>query len=261
MLKGKNIADVVAVCIDDKQKVTLASCIRRDGTVGKGRARCMEGDTYRPEVGAIIALCKAMGVKPAKACFDVMDVLAKREAGKLEKAKVKETQARVLAQTKVTLGVGPKATIKHGKVKVTKSIDPEDLKGMPVGSVKRGKCRLSSEFVGIPGDYGVMGKPTKFYDRNGERLYVGDLVTVDVLNGDVRTGQKWKAAPGVNFVVDEQSDDPVTKGAYIWGLCKGCDPKTGKIDKRFKVKKVKDWRQVEIGEANNGVKVVWEDEV
>ena len=248
MLKGKDLVDVAVVCVDDKQKVTLASCFYRDGTVRRGKAKCVEGDTFRPEIGAIIALCKAMGVKPAKACFETMNTCAKSEAKRLEKAKVKETQARALAQTKVS-------KVKVGKVKV----DPEDLKGMTVGQVKRGRCRLSS--ADTLEDYGVMGKPTKFYDRNGERLFVGDLVTVDVLNGDVRTGQKWVAVPGLNFVVDEQSNDPITRGAYIWGMCNGCDPKTGKIDKRFKVKKVKDWKQVEIGEANYGVKVVWEDEV
>lgn len=262
-MKGENIIKTLVVCVDGKDGRTVASCLGSDGEVVRGKARCVEGDEFKVEIGAIIALCKALGVSPAKACFDVMNVYAKDSAAAVERAKAKETETHVKnvkAKAKV------KAKVKVSNVKVTAN----DLKGVPVGKVKRGHCVLKP--VGIfkvkgvednTVDYGVMGTPTVFTDKDGRALFVGDLVTVDVIEGDVRTGRHWRALPGLAFVVDERSDNPVSKGKYIMGMMSACNDKTGKIDKRFRVKKVKNWTEVEIGEINsNGqLRPEWEDEV
>ena len=251
-MKGENIIKTLVVCVDGKDGRTVASCLGSDGEVVRGKARCAEGDEFKVEIGAIIALCKALGVSPVKACFDVMNVYAKDSAAAVERAKAKETESHVK-------NVKAKAKVKVSKVKVA------DLQGVPVGKVKRGHCVLKP--VGIfednTVDYGVMGTPTKFYDMNGKELWVGDLVTVDVREGDERTGKHWKAVPGLTFVVDERSDNPVSKGKYIMGMMSACNDKTGKIDKRFRVRKVKNWTEVEIGEINsNGqLRPEWEDEV
>ena len=256
-MKGENIIKTVVVCVDGKEGRTVASCLGSDGEVMRGRARCMEGDEFKVEIGAIIALCKALGVSPVKACYDVMDVYAKDGAREMEKVKVKETVARARARCKVVKS-------KSGeKNKTMLPVDPEDLKGMQVGRIKRGHALLVPTNKRIEYDYGVMGTPTKFFDKDGKALYVGDLVTVEARQGDVRTGRHWKAVPGLTFVVDERSDDPVSKGQYIMGMMSACNDKTGKIDKRFRVRKAKSWKEVEIGEVNSVgmVKVVWEDEV
>lgn len=261
-MKGKNIIKTVVVCVDAAEGRTIASCLGSDGEVVRGKARCMEGDEFKPEIGAIIALCKALGVAPVKACYDVMDVYAKDSADKVEKAKVKEAQARAKVTARVSKPVKAKAKHKY------EMIDAGDLKGIVCGKVKRGHCVLKAAGLLAPTDkstkdYGVMGTYTRFYDTNGKPLFVGDLVTVDVLQGDVRTGRHWVSTPGLTFVVDERSDNPVSKGKYIMGLMSGCNDRTGKIDRKFRIRKVKDWKEVEIGEVNsNGqIQVVWEDEV
>ena len=257
-MKAENIIKTVVVCVDGKDGRTVASCLNSEGEVVRGKARCVGGDEFKPEIGAIIALCKAMGVAPAKACFDVMNVYAKESAAEMEKARTKEAEVKV-RKVKVEAA---KPSWNRDKQKIA-----DDLKGIPVGLVKRGHCALKPTGVlanepGVTG-YGRMGTPTNFYDRNGKQLYVGDLVAVEVLDGNVRTGRHWKAITGLTFVVDEQSNDPLSKGQYIMGLMSGCNPKTGKIDGRFRVKKAKSWVEVEVGETNsNGqVTVVWEDEV
>ena len=239
-MKAEKMKTVV-VCVDPKAGVTMASSLDEKGEVVKGKARCVGGDEFRPEIGAIIALCKAMGVQPVKACYDVLNVYAKDSAKQVLKAEVKEHK-------------------KEAKVR------RKTMKGTCVGMLRKGRGVLKA--VGLlAGDkaehYGVMGELTNFYDKNGKRLHVGDLVTVEVLEGDVRTGRKWKSVPGLTFVVDEHSDDPVSKGAYIMGMMKGCDPKTGKIDKRFRIKLAKTWQEVEIGEVHSSDQIMatweWED--
>ena len=251
-MKGENIIKTLVVCVDGKDGRTVASCLGSDGEVVRGKARCVEGDEFKVEIGAIIALCKALGVNPAKACFDVMNVYAKDSAAAVERAKVKETETHVK-------NVKAKVKVKKSRV--------DNLQGVLVGKVKRGHCVLKP--VGLfatasnGDDYGVMGTPTLFTDKDGKALSVGDLVTVDVIEGDVRTGRHWKAVTGLTFVVDERSDNPVSKGKYIMGMMSACNDKTGKIDKRFRVRKVKNWTEVEIGEINsNGqLRPEWEDEV
>ena len=164
-MKGKNIIKTVVVCVDAAEGRTIASCLGSDGEVVRGKARCLEGDEFKPEIGAIIALCKALGVAPAKACYDVMDVYAKDSAAKMEKAKVKEAQARA----KVTARVSKPVAKAKAKYKYEK-IDAGDLKGIVCGKVKRGHCVLKAVGLLAPADkstkdYGVMGTWTKFFDR------------------------------------------------------------------------------------------------
>lgn len=234
----------VVVCMDEKEGVTMASRLDENGEVVRGKARCVGGDTFRDEIGAIIALCKALNVQPVKACYDVLQAYAKDSGDKVLKASVREHRAEV----KKTM-----AKKKHRK----------DYKGTPVGMVKTGRCVLkgAGPLANCNYDYGVLGMLTNFYDRNGNQLHVGDLVAVDILEGDVRTGRKWKALPDLTFVVDERSDDPKSKGQYIMGMVSGCNPKTGKIDSRFRVKLVKSWKEVEVGDvaSHDMIKVVWED--
>ena len=234
----------VVVVIGEKEKEVFASFFGPDGKVHKGKARCAAGDSFRPEIGAVIALCKAMGVEPARTCFDVMDAYAKQSARDVEKAAAAEVAAK-------------------GSVKVEVP-KPHDVKGTPVGKLKggRGILRFVDGFAAMDPSkarsYGVMGTPTKFFDKDGEMLSVGDLVTVDVLQGDVRTGRKWAPTPDLAFVVDEDSDDPVSKGKYIMGAMSACNPKTGKIDGKLRVRKVKSWKEVEVGEVHQGLRATWE---
>lgn len=257
MLENKFVTVLV---VGDTEKTVLASAIDSNGDIHRGKAVCAEGDKekYRPVIGAIIALCKAMGVNPVKACYDVMDVYAQDEARKLEKAKQKEAEAKVVVHKRKSNGKDKARPCVCGSKRAC------DINGVPVYKVKAGYCELVP--VGLlatePGvrSYGRMGDYTRFYDKNGDRLHVGDLVAVDIREGDVRTGKKWKPLPELFFVVDEDSDNPASKGQYIFGALSGCDPKTGKIDRILRVKRVKSWRELEIGEVHHDVKVVWRNE-
>ena len=248
----------VVVVVGEKEKEVFASYFGPDGKVHKGKARCAAGDEFRPEIGAVIALCRAMGAEPALTCFDVMDAYAKQSARDVEKAAAAEAAA--------------KSSV---KVKTSKP-QPHEVKGTPVGKLKevlasyfgpdgkggRGILKPVGGFAAMdPSEarsYGVMGTPTKFFDKDGKMLSVGDLVTVDVLQGDVRTGRKWVPVPDLAFVVDEDSDDPVSKGQYIMGAMSACNPKTGKIDGKFRIRKVKSWKEVEVGEVHQDLRVTWE---
>ena len=239
-----NLMKTVVVCMDEKEGVTMASSLNSEGEVVRGKARCVGGDTFRAEIGAIIAVCKALGVQPVKACYDVLQAYAKESAGKVLKASVKEHRSEAKKKQK-----------------------RKDHKGTPIGVMMtrdksgRGVLRANTRLINSDCDYGYMGTPTKFYDKNGEMLSVGDLVTVDYLEGDIRTGRKWKAMPGLHIVVDEHSDNPKSKGQYIMGLVSGCNEKTGKIDSRFRITKVKSWKEVEVGDvaSHDLIKVVWEE--
>lgn len=238
----------VVVVVGEKEKEVLASYFGPDGKVHKGKARCAGCDEFRPEIGAVIALCRAMGVEPARTCFDVMDAYAKQSARDVElAAKIESVKGSVKVEV-------PKP----------KEVKGTPVKGTPVGKLKGGRGILKP--VGgfaimdesKARSYGLMGTPTKFFDKDGERLYVGDIVTVDALQGDVRTGRKWVPVPDLAFVVDEDSDDPVSKGQYIMGAMSACNPKTGKIDGKFRVRKVKSWKEVEVGEVHQDLRVTWE---
>ena len=236
----------VVVVVGEKEKEVLASYFGPDGKVHKGKARCAAGDDFRPEIGAVIALCRAMGAEPALTCFDVMDAYAKQSARDVEKAAAAEAAAKSSVKVK------------------TPKPQSHEVKGTPVGKLKGGHGILKPVggfAVMDPSEarsYGVMGTPTKFFDKDGKMLSVGDLVTVDVLQGDVRTGRKWVPVPDLAFVVDEDSDDPVSKGQYIMGAMSACNPKTGKIDGKFRIRKVKSWKEVEVGEVHQDLRVTWE---
>lgn len=224
----------IAVIAQDGRR-TYARVIGPDG-IKSGEANCHVGDTYRPEIGAVIALCRAYETHPEKVAYDVMDVFAKDKA---EKATGNGCVAG--CETPVR---------KHNERK-------KNMKGTPAHIArKEGKLHLTAFGEGM----GRPGTPTMFKDANGKVLFVGDLVTVKVLSGEVRTGRKWVDAPGLTFVVDDESDDAKCRGQYIMGLLSGCNEKTGKIDGHFKVYLAKRWQEVEVGEEHHSVKLEWEGE-
>lgn len=212
----------IAVVARDGRK-TYARVFSSEG-ISSGEANCHAGDKFKPVIGAVIAMCRAYEEHPEKVCYEVMETFAR------EKAKAKE---------------------KAEPVKKLVSMDK-----MPAGRVKKGKLFLSTPLE----DMGKPGTPTMFKDTRGKSLFVGDLVTVQVLSGEVRYGRKWVDVPGFSFVVDEQSDKEQSKGQYIMGMLVGCNDKTGKIDGRFRVRLAKRWQDVEVGEEHGLVKLCWADD-
>lgn len=225
-MKDKNYMCVVTA-IDGE---TSAAVTNGFSGLKHGFARCAEGDEYKAEVGAVIALCRAMGAGVVGTCHAVLDAMKRREEHY-------------------------KNTSKVTKVKVT----PPDLTGVPVGMAKVGHGVLRT-FAVDRRFMGLMGKETKFVDRRDNRLHVGDLVTVDKLVGEVRTGRKWEAVPGLHFVVDADDSEPESKGQFVMGLLTACNETTGKIDGRYRVRLVKTWKEVEFNEVHDGVRVEWEDD-
>lgn len=226
-MKDKNVMGFVSV-LDGKSAAWVTTAT---GATGRGFARCSEGDEYKAEIGAVIALCRAMGAGVVDTCNAVLDAMKRRDEHYKNKGK---------------------STI---KVKVT----APDMTGVPVGMAKVGHGVLRTFAVGQR-FMGLMGKETKFVDRRDKRLHVGDLVTVDKLVGEVRTGRKWEAVPGLHFVVDADDSEPESKGQFVMGLLTACNETTGKIDGKYRVKLVKTWKEVEFGETHDGIRVEWEDD-
>lgn len=224
----------IAIIVQDGGD-TVTRVVLPDGTIGKGKARCHDGDEFRPEIGAIISICRAFGKNPAKTCYDVMDMFARDAAA----------------------GEGKKPPVVAPKVKRIIKLD-----GMPAGKVKAGRVVLKATDKlmnqGVE-NYGILGEETPFVDQDNVHLRVGDLVIVSKLEGDVRTGRKWKEFPGLHFVMNERSEDPISAGPYIMGILTACNGKTGKIDGKLRVRRAKTWREVETGEIHDGIKVVWEN--
>lgn len=202
---------------------------RKGGAVGYGTARCDDGDEFKPEIGAVIAMCRAFGKDVKETCELTLEAMKRRAEYYAKKEK------------------DSKHVMVHKR---------PDMHGVQVGTIKLGHgiLRKGKTYMGR------MGRPTMFFDRNGKPLSVGDLVTVDVLVGDVRTGRKWTPAPGLHFVVDAKDDDPDFSGQFIMGILTACNEHTGKIDSHYRVKLAKTWREVEFDDTHDGVKVEWEGE-
>lgn len=224
-----------------------------DGVVRKGSTRRHVGDTYDPVVGAGIALARAYGTDPMGLAERLLDLYLGHEY----RSAVKQYVAEHGKPEKKRLPV----------VKIESAPKRKyDLDGMPCGKVRVGRVKLQLTGTAVNDDkghtehMGVMGTPTKFKDNNGRELHVGDLVTLETLTGTVRGGRKWKAVPGLHFVVDEHSDLPESKGQYIMCMLSGCNDKTGKLDGRTRVTLAKTWKEVETGEVHDFIKAVWEGE-
>lgn len=67
-------------------------------------------------------------------------------------------------------------------------------------------------FDGCGNCYGIVGTPTKYKDVYGRPLFVGDIVEIE------------NAFRSLQFVAEDDID-----GAYILGIQKACDPKTGTV--------------------------------
>lgn len=228
---------VIFIAVEGNKTYALGALA--DGSIGKGYAECREGDSHSVVVGAIIALCKALGAGPTNAALDVLRAYAVDAKGAQAAAKV--------------------------RVQVVKRPDPNaprvgeviGLISSPAGRVELSVSKELKDY-GLRG-MGVVGKRTKFTDYRGKRLHVGDLVTIESLVGTTRSGKRWTPFSGLHFVVDEDSDDKSLRGAYIMGLCGGCNPKTGEIDHDFRVRLAKKWYEVELGETHDAVRTVWKE--
>lgn len=232
----KKAKDYDNIRIVSNGRQTVAEVTYED-MVHTGMARCSARDPYVPEIGAIIALCKAMSVDVVDTCRAVIKAMfAMRTVG------TKTTRVRVDTKTVVREARGKAlGKIRTGRVRL-----------QPSGALKK----LAKDMRSL----GTVGRSTRFVDVSGKPLYVGDLVTVDRRTGTVRQGRKWEAVPGLHFVVCEDSDDPDSKGAYIMGMMNACNPRTGKIDANFRIRLAKTWRAVELGEVHDMVEPIWEGE-
>jgi hypothetical protein len=219
----------IAVVARDGRK-TYARVFSSEG-ISSGEANCHAGDKFKPVIGAVIAMCRAYEEHPEKVCYEVMETFARDKAEAKAKAKA-EHEGEPVRKKRVSMDK------------------------MPAGGVKKGRLFLSTDVE----DMGKPGTPTMFKDMRGKSLFVGDLVTVQVLTGEVRYGRKWEDVPGFAFVVDEQSNKEQSKGQYIMGMLAACNDKTGKIDGRFRVRLAKRWQDVEVGEEHGIVKLCWADD-
>lgn len=96
-------------------------------------------------------------------------------------------------------------------------------------------------------DYGICGTPTKFKDKNGEPLFVGDVV--DVFN-------PLGHCVGDSIVVESAlsyADGKVKQ--FVRGIEIACNDKTGKI-KGWKVEKVKSYKDCKAGDVVHDTKYV-----
>lgn len=222
--KAKPVTAMISYC----EGKTYANVILDNGSAVTDVAKCSGSDPFNPCVGAFIAMCKALGEDAPKAAKLALAVLKKS----LDKTYIK---------------------VRPGCEK----------DGTPVGNVRSGKVVLRPDkhvAFATPGlrSLGVPGTPTKYRDRNNKPLNVGDLVTIEKLTGTVRAGRKWESVPGLHFVVCDDIPEKDPKGAYVMGLKDGCNGLTGKIDSRFRVRLAKTWKEVELGEIHDYVKVSWE---
>lgn len=236
----KEFSKPLIVIAQEKDKV-FARVIKSNGEILKGEAdmntsvlevedggRTRKSDSLRPEVGAIIALCKAYGDDPAAVSYEVMDWLADVRVDEPEPTHESEHEAK------------------------------EDLSGVTLGALAkrdsmRGRLALRRT---LTGSYdGRPGEPTTFKDCRGKSLEVGDLVTIAGRYGDERGGYKWEDLPGLHFVAKDNED-----GAFIMGIKRDCNAKTGKIADIFKVRLVKRWQEVEVGEEHDMIMAVVDEE-
>ena len=232
------------VLVIGEEKKTTAYSRLANGSIKKGTAVCKDGDEPKPIVGAIIALCKALGTHPTEAALDVLRACAY------------ETAAVTAANAHRTKGSGVQVQV----VKRPDPVNPQPGEVIGLISTKRGHVELAlAEPLDVYAirSMGKVGGPTKFKDCSGKKLQVGDLVVVDREVGDMRNGKTWEAIPGLHFVVDEDSDDASSKGAYIMGMLGGCNAKRGEFDPRFRIRLAKKWYEVELGEEHDLVRTVW----
>ena len=98
--------------------------------------------------------------------------------------------------------------------------------GMPCGKAAKKYALLYLADVATGEPLGLVGSETKFKDSVGPKLRVGDLVTVDEVDG--------KPLPGL-YLVHHKANNLFHHGR--------------------KTKKVKDFREVELGETHGGIQV------
>lgn len=121
-----------------------------------------------------------------------------------------------------------------------------------------GKLIILSQTVGMDGYHGTVGTPTNMLDTNGEPLFVGDLVTVHSKESDKT----------VHFVCEENhkyAKWTSTERQYVMGIASIWNSNTFKkanlsasdedfyekmddLSKGWVVKKVKDFKDLVIGE-------------
>lgn len=89
--------------------------------------------------------------------------------------------------------------------------------------------------------YGECGTPTKFKDKNGEPLFVGDVVRVVNIETDMDCGE--------DCVVDRG-------GQFIMGIRVICNSNTGKIDRAWKITKTRSYKDMKPGDVVKSIKYI-----
>ena len=128
-------------------------------------------------------------------------------------------------------------------------------KGLQSGTVKTGRLVLKRNAQKAY-DFGLVGTPTMTEDWNGKRLSVGDLVIVEKLVNEMRTGRKWQAQPGLHFVVS--CDVPGAESQFAEGVVMASDENARKVGGLYRARLAKTWKEVEIGEEHDGIMIEWE---
>lgn len=137
-------------------------------------------------------------------------------------------------------GVKTTATyVEKGEVKQTAETrkHPDDKFDMKVGA-ETVLQRLFEKKVPYLTDgelyYGTVGKPTKYKDKYGHNLFVGDIVKVN----DSFLGVKHKT-----YVV-EQKEGYCAGKQFIMGMEAACDDKTGETNSKYEIELICPYNQI-----------------
>ncbi len=126
-----------------------------------------------------------------------------------------------------------------GRVKVkVKDKDKADLRHKRLGELSDEQLARVVIRGGNGRVYGVPGKATPYKDCNGEKLYVGDVVIVDM-----KQKKGWDCTYPLTLVVDDG------RKLFVDGIEVWCDEENGSIHNEARVRKVKGWAETEVGDV------------
>lgn len=241
--------DKIAVLVFEEKEDTVSIYSRlhtEEAVVLASDLSCEKGDTI---IGAIKALCGLLNADPLQYALCLVDDLTTTDEEKAERAARAGVELDKLANKDETKEA-PKV-----KVKAKEKSKPKSYKGVCAGklieyegegSVVLRRTSIGNEFMG------VVGKPTPYKDCNGIELKVGDLLIVSERAGTTREGKKWEELPELVYMCDDGD------GPFVMGIYSACNPKTGKIDGRLKIRRVKSWQEIEIGDTSGFLTVCYE---
>ncbi len=87
--------------------------------------------------------------------------------------------------------------------------------------------------------YGEVGLPTKFKDKDGNRLYIGDVVNV----------KKHRTDHGNSFVVESKDKQ------FIMGIYSDCNHDTERVNSLWTITLVKSFAEVGLSEKHDDISI------